>query len=357
MRKIMDKFLFRDEADKLSICNAIDSLQLSGTSKWIKDYEEKLASFFKCKYAVAISSGTSAIHCALYASNVKEGDEVIVPPTAPMMTALPILELKANPIFVDTNLNNFGYDIEDLRKKITSKTKAIICVPMWGYPFEYDEIKEICKSNKIALIEDAAQAHGSEINNQYVGTISDIGCFSTHDKKLLSTGEGGFILTNIKEYYEKIKSFIQFDNMSGNNYGTNFKLSTLQAAIGITGIDRIKWQLEKRRQNAQYIKDNIKNKKVQELLYNDNIVPNYYSMVLQFENNITNRTNKFIDAGIPTEINKYKYQCMYNYKVFERWKNNCKNAEKLTKSIETIPVHPNITKEDLDYMIKFINEI
>lgn len=203
MTKIKDKFLYRDEADKLSVCSAIDSLQLSGTSKWIEEYEKKLASFFKCKYAVAVSSGTSAIHCALYASNVKEGDEVIVPATAPMMTALPILELKANPIFVDTNLNNFGYDIQDLRKKVTDRTKAIICVPMWGYPFEYDEIKEISKEKNIVLIEDAAQAHGSIINNKFVGTCSDIGCFSTHDKKLLSTGEGGFILTDIKEYHEK----------------------------------------------------------------------------------------------------------------------------------------------------------
>jgi len=357
---IEDKFLIKNDDDKKSIIRAIDSLKLSGTSDIVTEYETKLAAFFGSKYAIAVSSGTAAIHSALFVLNVKNGDEVIVPPTAPIMSALPILLQSAKPIFVDTNKNNFGFDINSLKRNITNKTKAIICVPIWGYPFDYKELIEICNDYQVPLIEDAAQAHNSTYNNKKLGTFGNIGCFSTHDRKILATGEGGFILTDNYEVYEKIKSFIQFGNMTGEVFGVNYKLSTLQAAIGISRIDKIKWQVEARRKNAKRILNGLINPNIYEINYPKNSSPNYYSLVFQMSypvDKIRKIINKLMASGIPSDILRYNYKVMYDYPLFNQWRRICPNAEYFSKTITTIPVHPNIHENELDHIVSSLNDI
>lgn len=357
---IKDKFLIKNDGDKKSIIRAIDNLKLSGTSDIVKEYETKLATFFESKYAIAVSSGTAAIHSALFALNVKNGDEVIVPPTAPIMSASPILLQSAKPIFVDTNKNNFGFDTNSLKRNITNKTKAIICVPMWGYPFDYKELIEVCKDFQVPLIEDAAQAHNSTYNNKKVGTLGDIGCFSTHDRKILATGEGGFILTDNYEVYEQIKSFTQYANMKGETFGMNYKISTLQAAIGISRIDKIKWQVEVRRKNAKRILNGLLDPNVYEIEYPKNSSPNYYGLVFQMSypvEKIKKIINKLMDFGIPSDILRYNYKVMYHYMLFKQWKRICPNAEYLSKTITTVPVHPNIRENELDHIISSLNNI
>ncbi|SCZ09462.1 DegT/DnrJ/EryC1/StrS family aminotransferase [Alkaliphilus peptidifermentans] len=358
--KINDKFLYRNKDDDFALKKALDNLQLSGTSSIIEEYEEKLRDFFGSKYAVAVSSGTSAIHCALYALGIREGDEVLIPPTAPIMTAIPVLQQKAIPIFVDTNKDNFGFDIQALKKSITKKAKAIICVPMWGYPFDYDELLDVCESYNISLIEDTAQAHCTTYNNKNLGTIGNIGCFSTHDRKILPTGEGGFILTNDKNQYESIKSFIQFGYMTGNIFGTNYKLSTLQATLGMSRIKKIDWQLDVRMKNAKLILDNLTNKNIKEIVYPKNSNPNYYSLVLQVNksyNKVKNLNEDMVKNGIPTDIVRYNYQPMYKYPLFKQFEKECLNAEHLSKTIITIPVHPNINDNNIDYIVDYLNKI
>lgn len=358
--KIDDKYLIKNDNDEKLIMKALDDLKLSGTSDIVEKYETKLAAFFGSKYAIAVSSGTAAIHSALCALNIKNGDEIIIPATTVMMTAMPILQLSANPIFVDTNKNNFGFDINSLKRNITKKTKAIICVPMWGYPFDYKELTEIANDYQIPLIEDAAQAHNSMYNDKKVGTIGDMGCFSTHDKKILSTGEGGYILTNNSDFYKKIKSFTQFGDMKGDSFGLNYKISTLQAAIGISRIEKIDWQIKVRTNNSKIILDGLSDSNIYEIDHPKNSSPNYYSLALQMSYHPEKMRQiiiKLMELGIPSDILKYDYKVLYQYPLFKKWEKPCPNSEYLSKSITTIPVHPNISENELHYIITSLNKI
>ena len=354
--KISDKYLFSNPSDLESVKKALKLRKLSGTSDTIDNYENELINFFGSRYAVAISSGSATLQTALFVLGVGRGDDVIVSSTCPSMTVFPILYIEANLIFCDTDNNNFGLNISDLEKVITPKTKAVIEVPMWGYPTNVEELQKFLKPKNIPLILDLAQAHGAKINNNYLSHYGDISCFSTHDRKILATGEGGFILIDDEDYYKKAKSFIQFGNMNGIDFGLNYKLGSLQAALGINRIKYITEQLNIRKNNANYITSNINNPQVKELTIIKNGEPNYYFLLLKlnFDNNL--KFIKFLDAnGIPSDIIRYNYKVLYQYPIFNKFKRICPNSEKLAQSITTIPVHPGMDKRDLDYIISTIN--
>ena len=179
----------RDCQDLQKITSVLLSNEdISGNSRFITEYEQKLCQYFNVKYAIAVSSGTAAIHCALASIGVGAGDEVIVPVTAAVMSAIPIVALGAKIVFVDCKNNSFGICPKSLRKKITKNTKAIMSVAMWGYPAYCNEIHKISISFNITIIEDAAQAIGTVNQGHFEGTCGLIGCFSTHELKLISTG-------------------------------------------------------------------------------------------------------------------------------------------------------------------------
>lgn len=354
--KISDKYLFAQDSDFEIIKKTLSGKKLSGTGEIIFEYETCLADFFNAKHAVATSSGTSAIQAALFAVGVGSGDEVIVPPTCPPMTILPIVYIGAKPIFCDTYENSFSINVGDLKNKITTRTKAVIEIPMWGYPTNVAKLGELLKTRNIPFILDLAQAHGTKMNGRSLSYYSDLSCFSTHDRKILATGEGGFVLTDNHTYKDKVKSFTQFGNMDGISFGLNFKLGGLQAAIGISRISSIQNQLRVRSSNAKYIVDRIKNNNVQEFSILESGCPNYYTLLLKlsFGDNI-----KFIEYlaenGIPSDILRYDYKVLYEYPLFKNLSGRCPNAELLVKSITTIPVHPGLTKKQLIYIVDKIN--
>jgi dTDP-4-amino-4,6-dideoxygalactose transaminase len=356
--KISDKYTFLCDNDLSIVKKVLETKKFSGTSKFIGEYEKKLASFFGSKYAVAISSGTAAIQTALFVLGVSKGDEVIVPSTCPSMSVFPIIFAGAKPVFCDTEVDNLGLKIEEIEKSITSKTKAITEVPMWGYPTNVKKLSDFSKSKNIPLILDLAQAHGTKLDGKYLSSYGDISCFSTHDRKIIATGEGGFIITDNEEYYKKAISFIQFGNMNGTDFGLNYKLGAMQAGLGISRIDFIKEQLEIRHKNANYIVSNIKNKLVEELKIIDGGSPNYYSLILKFNFDDNLKRIKLLEnCDIPSDISRYDYKVLYKYPVFEKFKRACPNSEKLAESITTIPVHPALTKQELDYMVENINNL
>ncbi len=212
--------------------------ELSGNHSVVREYEGKLANFFGVKHAVATSSGTAALHIALEAVDTKPEDEIIVPVTGAVMSAMPIIISKATPIFVDIEPNSFEINIKELEQKINCKTKAIISVPMWGYSTYSKQLDRISKKYNIPIIEDAAQAIGTKNGIKYEGTLGKVGCFSTHELKLISTGEGGFILTSDEKLAMKMKSFSKIgfctiEKSFGCRKGLNYKLSPLSAGLGI----------------------------------------------------------------------------------------------------------------------------
>jgi dTDP-4-amino-4,6-dideoxygalactose transaminase len=353
---ITDKYLFSGANDLENISNALLSKKLSGTSDIVLDYETCLEKFFGAKHAIATSSGTSAIQTALFTAGVRSGDEVIVSPACPVMTIFPIMHIGATPVFCDTCIDNFGLNIVDLGHKISHKTKAVIEVPMWGYPTEVIGLRNFLKERRIPLILDLAQAHGTTINNQFLSAYGDLACFSTHDRKILATGEGGFILTGNNSYESEARSFIQFGNMDGLSFGLNFKLGALQASIGTGRIGFIQNQLDQRKRNAHYVVDGIINKNVKEFNIIEGGSPNYYALLLKLSFSDNSRFIDFLSQkGIPSDILRYNYKVLYEYPILKALASKCENAELLSKSITTIPVHPGLNTRDLDYIISQIN--
>ncbi|MFP4515116.1 MAG: aminotransferase class V-fold PLP-dependent enzyme [Parcubacteria group bacterium] len=354
--KISDKYTFYDKKDIEIVTEIIKSKKLSGTSNFVLEYEQKLASFFESKHAVAVSSGTAAIQVALYALGVKAGDEVIISSACPLMSVVPIMELKVKPVFCDTNENDFGLNLNDLKKLISPKVKAVIEVPMWGYPTNVIDLNKYLKRNNIPLLLDLAQAHGTQINNKHLSNYGDISCFSTHDRKILATGEGGFCLTDKKNLYNKMQSYIKFGGMNGIEYGLNFKLAALQAGVGINRINFISKQLKKRSENAHYLLNKINNEKISEFKIIKKGLPNYYTLILTTNNYNAKHFMDYLDRyGIPSDIKRYNFKVLYKYPLFKKYLRKCKNSEKLSQNITTIPVHPGIKKKELNYMANIIN--
>ncbi|WP_205902195.1 DegT/DnrJ/EryC1/StrS family aminotransferase, partial [Pseudomonas viridiflava] len=154
---------------------------LSGTSDVVGEYESKLATWFDAQHAIAVSSGGAALSVAIYASGVGPGDDVLLTPSCPLCTIYPIIAAGANPIFVDTRSHGFGADPASIKARITPQTKAIIDIPMWGYPSEVDELHSLTQALGIKLILDLAHSHGTTLNGQPLSRFGDISCFSTHE--------------------------------------------------------------------------------------------------------------------------------------------------------------------------------
>ena len=358
---IEDKFLFFDTREASFLAHVLETKQLSGTSDWVTKYENALAAYFGISYAVALSSGSAALHTALYLLDATDGAEVLVPATAPLPSVLPLLTAKARPVFVDTNPTDFGFDLKDLQRKITAKTKAALIVPIWGYPFSLHETLAMLDIAGIPLIEDIAQAHGTIIDGRKAGTWGTISCLSTHDRKLLATGEGGALLTNDEDLYRRAKQFSQLGFMDGQSYGVNYKLSTLQCALGLSRLPSINVQIQERRENARLIVQTLMDHLyMQELPIPEGCEPNYYSLVLYLfaQREQVKRFIRFLEErGIPSDITRYGYAVAYSRPLFQPFFNGiCPHAEALVQSITTIPVQPEITHQERDRMIEALRE-
>jgi perosamine synthetase len=223
---------------------------------YIHRFENSFAQYQKTKYALATSSCTGAIHLSLMAMGVKAGDEVIVPELTWIASVEPILYIGAKPVFVDVLEDTWCIDPQKIKKAITPKTKAILIVHLYGNVCEMDEIMEIANEHKLMVLEDAAEGLGSEYKGNKAGSIGHAGVFSFHGTKTLSTGEGGILVTNNEFLYERAKVL----NDHGRNpkdpdnkmfwmreYGYKYKISNLQAAMGVAQIERIEELVEKKR--------------------------------------------------------------------------------------------------------------
>ena len=221
--------------------------------KYIPILEEKLSSFFEVKNAIVVSNGTAAIHLALASLNIGKGDEVLVPATAVVMSILPVLYQGATPIFVDCNKENIDFDYEDLERKISKKTKAIIPVYLWGCSYDIDKLQRFAKQHRISIIEDACQAFGSKWDNKFLGTYGTFGCFSMKNGKILATGEGGFIVTDNDELADRCRLLrnhctnVQNPAKSFTEISWNYRITEMQALVGISNLKEIENKLKIRK--------------------------------------------------------------------------------------------------------------
>lgn len=244
------------------VTECIRSNTISTVGRFLDLFEKKFAKFLGVKYAVSTCNGTAAIHTALRVLNVKPDDEVIVPTLTFVATVNPIIYLGAKPVFVDSEKETWNIDPEKIEEKITPKTKVIIPVHLYGHPANMYRITEVARKHNLKIIEDATEALGSKYYNRNVGTIGDIGCFSFNGNKIITTGGGGMIVSNNKEYINKAKYLINQARDDSIEYihkvvGYNYRLPNIQAAIGVAQIEKIQEHIKSKRLIAKLYSEKL----------------------------------------------------------------------------------------------------
>jgi perosamine synthetase len=239
--------LLGNELKYLTDC--ILSNWISSKGEYIDRFEKIFAEFTGNRFALSCSNGTTALHLAILAAGIKKGDEVIVPSFSWIATANAVKYVGANPIFVDVEEETLDLDPEEVNKAISKKTKAVIPVHLYGQPARMNEIKAICDKNNLVLIEDAAEAHGALYEGKKVGSIGEMGCFSFFGNKIVTTGEGGMVTTDNETLYRKMKVLRDHgkspeDPSIHEVIGYNYRMTNMQAAVGLAQMERIEEIIE-----------------------------------------------------------------------------------------------------------------
>jgi len=355
------------------VANVIRRGSYWATGSEIKEFEEKIAEYVGTKYAVAFNSGTSALHAILLAYGIGEGDEVIVPSFTFISTTNAPLFVGAKPVFAEIEDRTYGLDPEDVKEKITKRTKVIMPIHYGGCPCLYiKELKEIAEDYDLLLIEDAAESLGARIGNKMVGTFGDAAMFSFCQNKVITTGEGGVIVTNSKEIYEKLKLICSHGRTESTNYfssgekmdyvalGYNFRMPTLAAALGISQLKKVEKIVEMRRRNAQYYTYNLE--KIDEI--KPHVPPHdfyhvYQMYTVQTENNIIrDKLKEYLkNKGILTKIYFDPIHLTKFYKdKFGFKEGDLPITEEVSKKILTLPMYPTLKKVEMDYIINSIKQ-
>ena len=286
----------------------------------VAEFEKKFAEYTGAKYAVAVSNCTTALHLAMIVAGIKEGDEVICPSMSYVATANSIKYVGAKPVFAEVNPKTYNLDVVDAERKITSKTKAILLVHQIGMPADIDAFQRLADTYKLKLIEDAACAAGSAYQTAKIGSHSELVCFSLHPRKVISTGDGGFITTSREDYYQRMKLLRQH-GMSVNDrvrhesakvifedhveVGYNYRMTDIQAAVGIKQLEKLDWIVEERRKIAKQYNEAFADIDFIRLpIEEKGYFSNYQSYSVYLEKNCPIGRNelmqKMLDAGIAT---------------------------------------------------------
>tara|TARA_Y100001960_G_C14694541_1_gene838294 strand:+ start:262 stop:1359 length:1098 start_codon:yes stop_codon:yes gene_type:complete len=334
-----------------SIQSVLDDSAFS-SGKYIQNFESKFSNYIGSKYCVAVNNGTSALHAALLALDIKFGDEVLVPSFSFFATCESVSLIGAAPVFVDSDYQNFNLDLDDLESKINSNTKAIICVHLYGQSCDMKRLKEISNKYNLYLIEDAAQAHGAEYMNKKVGTFGDFSCFSFYPTKNLGAyGEGGAVLTNNADYYQKLQSIRNhgsFKQYYHNLTGHNFRMSGFQGAILSVKLNYLdKWNNIRLRNAKLY---NTYLKKISDI-QTPKLIDGYKHVFHQYVIKVKNRNllkkfllEKNIDSAIYYPIPCH-LQDVYKNKIGSNI-----IAERLANEVLALPIAEHINKDNIEYI-------
>jgi perosamine synthetase len=279
---VYEPYITQQEIDY--VVNAIKSGWVSSLGDYLSQFESKFAQYVGTQYALTVVNGTSALHLALVSLGIKANDEVIIPNLTFIATANAVAYTNAKPIPVDVEPDTWCIAPEALERAITSKTKAIVPVHLYGHPANMDVINELANINDLYVIEDAAEAHCAEYKGKKVGSLGHCGIFSFYGNKIMTTGEGGMLTTNDKELYEKAK-FLRDHAMSREKrywhteVGYNYRMTNLQAAFGYAQLEKIDYILDKKRQIFQWYNECLGNIQQLELNPEKEWAKNVYWMV------------------------------------------------------------------------------
>jgi len=345
------------EEEKTAVMNVLNSGMLASGPR-TEEFEKKFADYVGTKYAIATTSGTTALHLGLLALGITRGDEVILPAFSFIATANVPLFCDAIPVFCDVDPKTFNIDAEQIEKLITKKTKAIMPVHLYGQAADMDPIEEIAEKYGLYVIGDACQAHGATYNEKLVGSFGDLECFSFYPTKNMTTGEGGMITTKNNEFAELISSLRNHGRektkwgYEHGRLGYNYRMTDIAAVIGIEQLKKLPKNIEIRKKNAQYFNAHLNSV---EIPY---VIPAaqhaYHQYTIKSKNRdalIQNLKKNEIGYGIyyPQPLHTYKHLKKYAHK-------DLKNSELLVNQVISLPVHPALELEDLQRIISVVNE-
>lgn len=358
-----------NEEDHNFVLEALKASEISGNfGHFIKEFENNFAAYCGVKYGIATSSGTTALHLALATLGIKEGDEVLVSTFTNMATFFAVHYTGAKPIPIDIEPDTWNLNPNLLEEKITSKTKAIIVVHIYGHPVDMDPVLEIAKKHNFFVIEDAAEAHGAEYKGRRAGSLGDIACFSFYANKIITTGEGGMLVTNNEAYANRAKSLKSLAFGDENKFmhkeiGFNYRLTNLQAALGFSQLKRIDEIIKKKRKIAAfyltYLRDIPNLQLPVEKPYAKNV---YWMFHMVLKGVLQGKRNKIMVAlkekGIETREAFIPYN-MQEIFIKKGWTSadECPIANEVAENGFYIPSGPDLAEEELRYVSDSLKEI
>ena len=362
------KILFADpyitDEDVTAVAESVRRKCLS-QGEYVQRFEDKFAKYLGVKHALAVCNGTAALHVALAAINVTPGDEIIAPSFSFVATANCALYQGANPIFVDIDPSTYNIDPNKIEEKITDKTKAIIPVHYAGQPADMDPIRKIAKQHGIYVIEDAAEAHGALYKGRKAGNLADMACFSFYPNKNMTTGEGGMITTNDDELSEKIRmirSHGQDERYHHVILGYNYRMTDVQAALGIVQLRRLNWVINKKAEKAAYYDKQI-NAKFSDEIKTPYLAPYathvymFYTVRFKSKEIREEAVVKLGEKNVETRIAFPPIHLQPLYKErFGYSRGYLPVTEKVADTILCLPIYPHITKETQDYVLSALKE-
>tara|TARA_Y100000741_G_scaffold360985_1_gene344201 strand:- start:7240 stop:8364 length:1125 start_codon:yes stop_codon:yes gene_type:complete len=338
--------------------------------KFSEKLEEIFCNFTGAKYATTVSNCTAGLHLSCLAAGFGRNDEVIVPAQTHTATSHAVEYTNAKPVFIDVDPISGNMLFDEVESKITNKTKGIIPVHMAGYPCEMEKYQKLCSDYNLILIEDCAHGIGTKINNKHAGTFGNSGCFSFYPTKQITTGEGGIVISNDKKFIDKIKKLKAFGidtppemrSKPGvydvQSLGYNYRMTDFQAALGAGQMQRYSTNLELRQKNAYNYSVKLKNKNISFTEYSDDCSYFLFQIIISEEINrdkiLFSLMNKNIGVSIhyatPVPLMSY-YKNKYGYKSGE-----FPNAENYANKSISLPVHSNLTYDDILYVCENLFE-
>jgi UDP-4-amino-4,6-dideoxy-N-acetyl-beta-L-altrosamine transaminase len=345
----------------------------------IKEFENRIASFVNAKHAVAFSSGTAALHAASFAAGISRGEEAITTSMTFAASSNCILYQNGRPVFADIDKRTYNIDSNEIKKKITDKTKAIIPVDFTGQPCDLDPIFELAEKNNLTIIEDACHALGSTYKGNKIGSISDLNVFSFHPAKHITTAEGGIVCTNSKELYDRLLLFRNhgitkdFDKLQSSNVGSwfyeqqvlgyNYRINDLQCALGLSQLKRIKSFINRRKEIVNRYNEEFE--KVEELVtpFQLEFVDSswhLYVIQLNLERIKVNRRIIFDELRNNNLGVQVHYIPVYLHPYYQKlgYKNGlCPNSEWLYERIISLPLYPKMTDSEVGFVVDTVRRI
>jgi len=358
--------IYWDEEDIRMVTDAIRRGMFWASGPNVEKLEARLADYIGTKYAVTFNSGTSALHAALLAYGIGKGDEVIVPSFTFISTANASLFVGARPVFADIEEQTFGLDPEDVVNKITPKTKAILPIHYGGCPCLINELKQVAERHNLLLIEDAAESLGAAIDGKKAGGYSDCGILSFCANKVITTGEGGAVVTNSADIFEKLKLIRSHGRAETANYfsstehmeyvtlGYNFRMSDITAALGIAQLNKIDKIIEIRQKNAAKMSQKLSGILGIEIPHQPENCRHVYQMyairVKQGQERRDALLARLAKKGIMAKVYFHPVHLTHFYQNTLKYNCSLPVTDKVSGQILTLPMYPSLTEDEICYI-------